>query len=731
MKKKAVYNVKVKTGILLFLLFSNLIYAYDFNCPKIEKKYAENGIEISLKDFNFEDKTVYYRLYQPFYKTFAEGKFSKESFYIPYGAEICIWAKDQTGHLSSVTHFIAKKIIKNKAMQVLSPKKGIWNKKQYLVINSDSDVQIMYSADGSDPAQFGLLYTDPVLLDMEGEVDLWIKAISDSGIVDEKKIRYSVSPEGDFSKGYEAPHFEHPQNNPFKILNWYFAEFDTDEPIRYTIQSSQKKEPASSDITNVYDGPIFIERDFDTILYWIKSDDTSGIVHKIDLPKKPLISGVPEKPVNKSIELSFDDLRYTYFFENLEEISANDNLESAFQFENGKKQFDCKPAEEKKIDLNIKAFHNGLFHGEIYAEFSIDKKPPEMPKIFFTPSYSQSSKPVKVTVAKSNDENIKLIAEINPPVYTEKNGEFILMGETGEKTSYSVTFYNEDTAGNKSIPVKKELTVDRNSVYVDTGAVRKNADGSPSNPFHCIYDAVQFINRNSSANKSSLNTVNEKWKIYLRGNCVLNEAVFISRNIKIVSSGKRPSLRFAKNTGFIVTASYFELDGCDITRIESPDEPRDVPVIYGINSTIKINNVKIHGVEGGNLLRILHSHLSAADLDIISEQTESCIIFNIHNSSAVLQNINFTGKGFSAAAISASASNIDMSGIKCTLAPVFTARVIEAWNSEIMLGNLTCIRLPEDEKNKDTAVWYNKKSEIKVMMPPISRGFYKTIGQEP
>ena len=131
------------------------------------------------------------------------------------------------------------------------------------------------------------------------------------------------------------------------------------------------------------------------------------------------------------------------------------------------------------------------------------------------------------------------------------------------------------------------------------------------------------------------------------------------------------------------------------------------------------------------LLSSFYSHLDISDTKVISEQTKHCLIFNLNNSSAVFQNTDFTGKGFSVAAISASNSIIELDNLNASLNPNFTARFLEAWNSEISLGKLNLIRLPESAQNKDTAVWYNKNSRMDIKFKPIVRGFSNSIEREP
>ena len=383
--------------------------------------------------------------------------------------------------------------------------------------------------------------------------------------------------------------------------------------------------------------------------------------------------------------------------------------------------------EERFFDVKIRAFYEDLFHGEFKTSFTIDKLPPEKPEVSFSPPVSPANSDVKIKIKSVPAETV---VEIEPPIFTSSSkDEIILTGSVGEKTVYSVNIYNKDEAGNKSANITREFIIDKNAVYVDNNYKIKNPDGNPSKPFSSIYEAVDYINKVSLSKKNKVSA--EKWKIYVRGDCILNEAVLITRNIKITSASQKTSIHFSKNSGFVVIGANFEIENCNLFRRERTDEPREVPIIYADKASIKLNNVSLQAFEGGPVLNSVYSHLDISDTKIISEQTKHCLMFNLNNSSAVFQNLDFTGKGFSVAAISASNSTIELDNLNASLSPNFTARFLEAWNSEISLGRLNLIRLPEEAANKDTAVWYNKNSKMDIKFKPIVRGFSNSIEREP
>ena len=731
MKKLNIYSV-LKIGFIIaaFSLFALDLNCYELDELEIKQDYKKDGVNLDIKYPESEEDNVFYRSFNPNTNLYKGGILKKgEKPFFNFGTELCVWIQASSGKLSKPVHLILEPLGEKKLLNVLSPQEGVWNETQKLIIQHPPKTQIIYSVDGSDPSDFGLLYTGPANLEKEGKIELRIKAVSESGNISEKIIKYEVSPDGLPSPKISKPVLNQysDKNLEYNILNWYFLEFTSDESIYY-LPKTTDEEPVSnvSQLVNIYDGPVFFDRAENIVVYWAKAKEEK--INKIFLPKMPVLSSVPKTAVNRNIELKFDDERYTYFFEIGDGNTYIYPDKNSSQFKKDASYiFDVGIKEERFFDVKIRAFYEELFHGKFKTSFTIDKLPPEKPEVSFSPSVSPANSDVKIKIKSVPAETV---VEIEPPIFTSSSqDEIILTGSVGEKTVYSVNIYNKDEAGNKSANITREFIIDKNAVYVDNNSKIKNPDGNPSKPFSSIYEAVDYINKVSISKKNKVSA--EKWKIYVRGDCILNEAVLITRNIKITSASQKASIHFSKNSGFVVIGANFEIENCNLFRRERTDEPREVPIIYADKASIKLNNVSLQAFEGGPVLNSVYSHLDISDTKIISEQTKHCLMFNINNSSAVFQNLDFTGKGFSVAAISASNSTIELDNLNASLSPNFTARFLEAWNSEISLGRLNLIRLPEEAANKDTAVWYNKNSKMDIKFKPIVRGFSNSIEREP
>ena len=91
-----------------------------------------------------------------------------------FGTELCVWVQTSSGKLSKPAHLIVEPLEEKKLLNVLSPQEGVWSETQKLIIQHPPKTQIIYSVDGSDPSDFGLLYTEPINLEKEGKIELRI-----------------------------------------------------------------------------------------------------------------------------------------------------------------------------------------------------------------------------------------------------------------------------------------------------------------------------------------------------------------------------------------------------------------------------------------------------------------------------------------------------------------------------------------------------------------------------
>ena len=89
-------------------------------------------------------------------------------------------------------------------IRVLSPIEGTFANRQMLVIDTDADSagDYYYSLNGSDPEAFGFAYDGPVLIDLDGPVEL--KIAKSGRTKSEVTVKYTVLPDGAYNSTYAS-----------------------------------------------------------------------------------------------------------------------------------------------------------------------------------------------------------------------------------------------------------------------------------------------------------------------------------------------------------------------------------------------------------------------------------------------------------------------------------------------------------------------------------------------
>ena len=191
MKKLKIYSI-LKIGFILaaFSLFALDLNCYELDELEIKQDYKKDGVNLDIKYPESEESYVFYRSFNPNTNLYKGGKLKKgEKPFFDFGTELCVWVQTSSGSMSRPSHLIIEPLKEKKLLNVLSPQEGIWSETQKLIIQHPPKTQIIYSVDGSDPSDFGLLYTEPINLEKEGKIELRVKAVSESGNITEKITR--------------------------------------------------------------------------------------------------------------------------------------------------------------------------------------------------------------------------------------------------------------------------------------------------------------------------------------------------------------------------------------------------------------------------------------------------------------------------------------------------------------------------------------------------------------
>lgn len=700
---------------------------------RIIKEYTETGANIFLDESYGINGTAKYKLYNNFYGAEGAGILSREKpLFCPYGTEICIWLEYGNG-LRSKARYCKVEPEKKTApfIAVLNPKSGYFKSKQTLAINFSPGTKVTYTTDGTEPSSSGLFYTEPVLINQEGEVCLRIKAETSDGRIEETRIDYVVKEDGEdnlfneeFLSILKEKEVENDSSFPLRILNWHFLEFDIEKEVYFSVLPFEKDFPPASQITEMYNGIVCLPRTEDCILYWTSTAWQNGKVQKLELPAKPSIAVSNN---NEFLEISFSDSRYEYYYEAVKITEPFEPARSSNKCENGKHKFKITPNAQFDLNVKIKAFYGGIEHGNFETSLNVDTLPPAAPEILLFPDEAYSNKPISVSFMK--DIETELSVKISPPIYYEKNGTYILTGENGKNIEYLIEAFTVDKSGNKSRVSKKKLTVERRGIFADSNAKKDNiqANGTPLKPFFSLDAVFKYLR----THLKETNNADEPITIFLKGHFKLEEAVLLTRPVILKAapaengekSTEKAVIEFGKNAGFVAEKTFLHIEGCLLKRSEHKNEPRQVPIIYSSGSEIKLYDTEIFSEEGGAVLKFYGSHADINQLSVTSVQTKYCEILIMDNSSAVFSSVTFKGKGETASGFSFSNSDVQMTNIICMLEVIYAAHALEAWSSTVEIGIFECIREPEEKQNKDSAVWFNSSSRIVTKYPLAVRGF--------
>ena len=85
-------------------------------------------------------------------------------------------------------------------LKVISPIEGTFANRQMLVLETDGTVECFYSLNGTDPETFGFAYDGPVLIDLDGPVEIRIAKTGKNK--EEITVKYTVLPDNAYTASY-------------------------------------------------------------------------------------------------------------------------------------------------------------------------------------------------------------------------------------------------------------------------------------------------------------------------------------------------------------------------------------------------------------------------------------------------------------------------------------------------------------------------------------------------
>ena len=328
---------------------------------------------------------------------------------------------------------------------LLSPVEGVWANRQMLVIDNTSDGDFFYSIDGADPETFGFAYDGPVLLDVEGDVQLNITRIAAGGKKEKTSVTYTVKADDGSKTSYKdfiqtffdggilnysagsqlvipenlsfylglPPDNSLPENYiPARTLS-LFADSVLARYIPCTVSDSERNVryrfiirtyPQSAGLYSRRDVPFEIN-DWDTITF--TNDD---LIYKIDseywsLPKEPrkidrrvshMISWQPLEynagnpieffvlpPRPEIVKNENDDGSIVYSIKGDESyaLSILDEEKGKYTELFSKVGIDAFYGDQVSGNMTLGIFSNSVYQGKISVSYNINRRAPQVPVI--------------------------------------------------------------------------------------------------------------------------------------------------------------------------------------------------------------------------------------------------------------------------------------------------------------------------------------------------------------
>ena len=412
-------------------------------------------------------------------------------------------------------------------MRVLSPIEGTFANRQMLVIDTEGEYQgdYYYSLNGSDPEAFGFAYDGPVLIDLDGPVEIriakagkkktettvkylviqdnafaasyntFISSFFDSGILNytagsilsiPEELKYSFGlPPDSFLQGRDLSIDES------SVLNRYIPCTLLDEATGKRWRFIVRTLPQTAGLFSRRDVP-FVITDWNTITF-----TNDNYIYKIDsefwsLPKNSIILDrsvshmirwqsidyaegnpveyfvLPPKPqLNKTVNPD-GSLHFSLQGDGAYSLSILNSSKSDYQELFAELGADTFYGDNVSGVLNIGFFAGAVYQGQMEVPFNISKRPPSSPLITSSASSFYSREPVSVLIQA--EEASELYYAVSEPFTIDSVSETYL-----ETSSFFFFFsagqFKKADSNRLSIELKPEGS---GAVYFKVWAYSKN-----------------------------------------------------------------------------------------------------------------------------------------------------------------------------------------------------------------------------------------------------------------
>jgi len=502
-----------------------------------------------------------------------------------------------------------------------------------------------------------------------------------------------------------------------RVHDWYFVSFDWKAPVYYSLDGVS---------WIAYREPIFVDRSRDATLRWYSAEWKKGEVQIASLLAKPEISGVAlravtDDPVFLSVPGSSMTFKYsggTSFYPARPGADST-VLASGLLFE-------VPAGAEGSFKVRFLAESGGIEQGELYTEFTIDRKSPRVPLTGLETVPVWSRAPVSFT--PSGDDTLHV--EIAPPIFSQKGNVWTLEGDPARPVDYIVSVFAQDLAGNRSEERQSRVTVDLNAIYVGTPAasdvtgVSGFPEGSPQVPFSSLDRALDAIGESGA------------WRVILQGGIQLEKSHTLCADVDI--RGEGATILAGKDAAINVTGGSLSLSNISLTQdfdLRAEDRilvPSGCPAsLFSIvNARFSANGLEVErsGGDTSCLLRASHARISFANSRLSLGSRDYAILLDVSDSDLTIEQSSLFASARTASVLGLTGSSANIESSSLLVAPSVAARAIESWGSKLSLSDILLERKTDVAQNRDTAFWLDAKSRIVSESGLTVRGFYRSRG---
>ncbi len=353
----------------------------------------------------------------------------------------------------------------------------------------------------------------------------------------------------------------------------------------------------------------------------------------------------------------------------------------------------------------IGVYYAGLYQGSLFADFLVDRQPPQPPvfKSNASGEYSRDSICLTISAASPCDFYYSVSggnADGSGAVRTEPfklyDGNPLLLEPVNRNASYyKLSAYCIDKAGNKSISADYEVTVDEFNYYVDASAVR-GGDGSAEKPFSSLSDALEMANGRSFTRIHILSDLSIDSPCLVRGNCALE--------------GKNISIGFGKNAFVSVENSELYLSGLQVSREACAKE---LPLFYVDGGKLSLYNCEVFAVfEGRGALLLAKDSSVAMERSGLTAQGGSFVsCVKAEDCELEIDRVRFTATANDAIVLSVTSSLVSMKNSECAFIAKM-GKALELSLSKISM-NSNVLKAPSSAlASWDAVVWKDSATVV-------------------